>query len=244
MAENVTLQKYLARLAPHGRALFRMAHAITENAELAEYALLSAVRAAYLSLGDDVPFRDSIRHAVAGQALRQLARRNHEDYPADFSCFELSGDGGGEVGAWLAAEKPEIRRLLLLRYGCGLGSSDAGRALGISRQAARRMMAAAQANFGRALGNVPFDKAMARAARRELNRTDTAAPDMGALLRAFEADLRSAQKPRFSVRRAVRAGLCGLCALILAATFWLFAAISAAPKSPPATPEASVEELT
>lgn len=104
MAENVTLQKYLARLAPHGRALFRMAHAITENAELAEYALLSAVRAAYLSLGDDVPFRDSIRHAVAGQALRQLARRNHEDYPADFSCFELSGDGGGEVGAWLAAK--------------------------------------------------------------------------------------------------------------------------------------------
>ena len=85
---------------------------------------------------------------------------------------------------------------------------------------------------------------MARAARRELNRTDTAAPDMGALLRAFEADLRSAQKPRFSVRRAVRAGLCGLCALILAATFWLFAAISAAPESPPATPEASVEELT
>lgn len=54
---------------------------------------------------------------------------------------------------------------------------------------------------------------MARAARRELSRTDTAAPDMGALLRTFEADLRGAEKPRFSraqggaraILRAVRA---------------------------------------
>lgn len=35
---------------------------------------------------------------------------------------------------------------------------------------------------------------MARAARRELSRTDTAAPDMGALLRTFEADLRGRGK--------------------------------------------------
>ena len=181
MSENVTLQKYLSRLTPHCRELFRMAHAITENAELAEYALLSAMRSAYLSLGDDVPFRDSIRHAVVEQSLGQLSRRDREEYPPDFRCFELPGDNG-EVGAWLAAEKPETRRLLLLRYGCGLGSGDAGRALGVSRQAARAMMAAAQANFSRALGNLPFDKTMARAARRELSRTDTAAPDMGALL--------------------------------------------------------------
>lgn len=133
MAENVTLQKYLSRLTPHCRELFRMAHAITENAELAEYALLSAMRSAYLSLGDDVPFRDSIRHAVVEQSLGQLSRRDREEYPPDFRCFELPGDNG-EVGAWLAAEKPETRRLLLLRYGCGLGSGDAGRALGVSRR--------------------------------------------------------------------------------------------------------------
>ena len=245
MSENVTLQKYLSRLTPHCRELFRMAHAITENAELAEYALLSAMRSAYLSLGDDVPFRDSIRHAVVEQSLGQLPRRDREEYPPDFRCFELPGDNG-EVGAWLAAEKPETRRLLLLRYGCGLGSGDAGRALGVSRQAARAMMAAAQANFSRALGNLPFDKTMARAARRELSRTDTAAPDMGALLRTFEADLRGAEKPRFSVRKGVRALFCGLCVLILAFAFWLFAAITAAPTPESvATPPAEyVEELT
>lgn len=104
MAENVTLQKYLSRLTPHCRELFRMAHAITENAELAEYALLSAMRSAYLSLGDDVPFRDSIRHAVVEQSLGQLSRRDREEYPPDFLRFELPGDNG-EVGAWLAAEK-------------------------------------------------------------------------------------------------------------------------------------------
>ena len=211
MAENVTLQKYLSRLTPHCRELFRMAHAITENAELAEYALLSAMRSAYLSLGDDVPFRDSIRHAVVEQSLGQLSRRDREEYPPDFRCFELPGDNG-EVGAWLAAEKPETRRLLLLRYGCGLGSGDAGRALGVSRQAARAMMAAAQANFSRALGNLPFDKTMARAARRELSRTDTAAPDMGAaphlrgrFARRGKASLFRAQGGARAILRAVRA---------------------------------------
>ena len=87
---------------------------------------------------------------------------------------------------------------------------------------------------------------MARAARRELSRTDTAAPDMGALLRTFEADLRGAEKPRFSVRKGVRALFCGLCVLILAFAFWLFAAITAAPTPESvATPPAEyVEELT
>lgn len=108
------------------------------------------------------------------------------------------------------------------------------------------MMAAAQANFNRALGNLPFDKTMARAARRELSRTDTAAR-YGRALRTFEADLRGAEKPRFSrAAKGVRALFCGLCVLILAFAFWLFAAITAAPTPESvATPPAEyVEELT
>jgi len=243
MSENELIQKFLMRLQPHFAELYRMAHAITANAELAETALIYGMQSAFLDIGEDVSFREGVRRAVIQTALACLSTLNREEYPADFVCFELT-DEAGEVGAWLAGEKNETRHLMLLRYGCGLGAGDAGRALGISRQAVRRIMADAQANFERAVSSIPFDRAMLRAAKEELNRTDAFVADMGAVFRTFEASAQSGKKPQSFWKKAVRQIFCALFALILAGMVWLYAAITDAPEpeAPSPTPEFSLQQ--
>ncbi|MBE5766652.1 MAG: sigma-70 family RNA polymerase sigma factor [Clostridiales bacterium] len=236
-------EKTLSYLKVHYRELFRVAYAITGNAELAEVALIKALNTALSASEGKASMREVFMRAVADSAFSQHSHLDDDTYPLNFSCFEIAEESD-DIGAWLSAQKSEIRRILFLRFGCRLGLSSISRATGISRQEAKNILTQAQANFSRALSDIPFDRAIADHARQEMLRTDVYAPDPGSILRTCEANSRPAEKSRISVSRILRTVIGVLFALVLAVMFWLFAAVTGTkPNSAAATPSPAPIEI-
>lgn len=123
-------QGFLERLKPLYSEMFRAAHAITGNLELAQFVLQNAMLEAYLRRGewrDRMDFREGLMHAIRLVGLAELRReRRLQPVEQDWRGFEesegleLDPSGVERMRQMVAREKPEMRRMLMLRYGCGL----------------------------------------------------------------------------------------------------------------------------
>lgn len=229
------LRVYFARVRPVYGELFGMAHAICGNYELAEYSLQRAMlegfalNARYRGRSS---FREGLRNAVKRIAFTEAMNLRSErmestwdgfrhaslDEPADNALLEL-----------ISQEPAELRRLLILRYGCSLSASRAARVLDISADEARSKLSRFEARIKRRLGGkqrIRFDSMMEDACREELKSAAAGAPDMGAAYRSFEVEVSQAKAPVKHRASKLAAGvICGVLALVCAFAFLLLAVL-------------------
>lgn len=115
----------------------RHAPAGYEPADLAQETFLRFVRAgSYREQGRPIAYLMRIARSVCVDASR---KRRLETVPLDFDIAE-SGETGGDdaIDEALAKLSEDLREVVELRFGSGLGVGEVAHVLGISRFAARR----------------------------------------------------------------------------------------------------------
>ena len=242
MANNIAtiqadgLRTFFARVKPYYAELFNMAHAICGNYELAEYAVQSAIL--------DV-FRRGSPHSRAGlrETLRAQTREMAMEQARLIDDAELTWDGfredaieGAPDDAVLQAASQEgldVRRMLMLRYGCGVRARDIAHLLGVPTA----QVTGAVTRFTRRLKrrlppreHARLERTIARSARAWLERQDGGVPDPSAVYRSLEAELMEAGSGTHRISRALGHVVAIVVALFLAALFWLLMVLIQPPR--------------
>lgn len=251
------LQLYFARIRPIYRELFGMAHAICGNVEMAEYVLQRAILEGWTRRERGpgrVGFREGMRASLRRIAVQQALQLGAED--AELTWNELAPDVVGEPEDGLDApedgillkaihaESPEMRRLLMLHYGCGLRSQTIAR---LTDTASGQVQAQLDQFASRTRRKLPtrlrrqFDTALSRLIREALIQTSAGVPDPGTVYRTFEVEASQTRRsPRRYLFRALNAVVLVVLVALCAGLFWLIAVLmqSTEPAGAPDTPAA------
>ena len=126
------LRAFFARVRPCYRELFNMAHAICGNYELAEYAVQSAILDVFRrgSPRSRAGLRETLRAQTRAMAMEQARLIDDAELTWDgFREDAIEGAEGDVVLQAASLEPLENRRMLMLRYGCGLSAHDIARLL-------------------------------------------------------------------------------------------------------------------
>lgn len=222
------LRLYFARVKPVYAELFGMAHAITGNYDRAEYCLQRAILEGFLSrrrFRSARGFRESLRADMRRIALPEVKTSRELTFDA-FLESALTGPSPDSMRRLIEQEDAAMRRLILLRYGCGLNARGIARVLGMTARQADTLITRFERRVKRRLEpaqRLHVDTRLQDIAREEL--LSGASPDVGAVYRTFEAEASGTIKPVSIVSKfALR--LLYVAALLLIALFvWLIAAV-------------------
>ena len=119
----------------------------------------------------------------------------------------IEGAGGDAVLQAASLEPLENRRMLMLRYGCGLRARDIARLLDMPAAQVSGVLTRFSRRLKRRLPpreHARVERAIARSARAWLEKQNGGVPDAGAVYRSLEAELMEAGAPHAS--RFARAG--------------------------------------
>ena len=249
-------QAYLSKLAPIYTELFRVAHTIVGNGELAEYVLKKATYEAWQRRSEwqeRMSFSEGLGQTVRMVALVELQNIKHiGSFELDWQLppidpQDVSADQR-QILSKLSREGPELTRALMLYYGCGLRISQIAQVLGVRAAAARDMLYMFRTRLERSRQRMGdkhhMEDNLERLLLAMLSLVAEDVPDSGALFRAFERDVAFAPKPRLSKGRVMGIILGALGAILCAVVFWVFA-ILMEPDMPVVEPEAArIEELS
>lgn len=224
--ESDQLIPYLNRLKPLLTVLFRMGLVITGDRAQAEYALEQAMLAGWNS---GRRFRSS--RAFRRELERQMALcawetcEGQTEYPEAEDLF-LGGEGDG-VDRLLSRERPAMRRLILLYWGCGLRPDRIAGITGLSTGRVRRLIEQLRRRVRDSVSGTRShtDRMITELCREELAKP-VRLPDPSALLQALEAETEGQIGSGDGTRRAVRilsAVLAVLLVLILGAALYVTA---------------------
>lgn len=222
------LRLYFARVKPVYAELFGMAHAITGNYDKAEYCLQRAILQGFMSrrrFRSARGFRESLKSDMRRIALSGDMEERELTFDA-FSESVLGGPAADPMRRLIEQEDAATRRLILLRYGCGLAARQIARALDMPAKQADTFVARFEKRVKRRLDSAQrahIESRLQDICREEL--LSGAAPDAGAVFRTFEAEASGTIRPAnlFSKLAARLAFVAAL--LVLALLIWLIAAV-------------------
>ena len=230
------LRAFFARVRPYYRELFNMAHAICGNYELAEYAVQSAILDIFRrgTPRSRAGLRENLRARVRAMAVEQARLIDDAELTWDgFREDAIEGAEGDVVLQAASLEPLENRRMLMLRYGCGLRARD----IALLLDAPAAQVATALTRFTRRLKRrLPpreqprAERAIARSARAWLEKQSVGVPDAGAVYRSMEAELMEAGAPAHRVSRVLGRVVTVVIAIFLAALFWLLMVLIQPPR--------------
>lgn len=222
---------FLVRIRPLISGLFNAAHYIAGNSELAEYVTQEAVMSLYVSgsrAGGKAGLREAVLREIRVRALRAVRRGERDE-----DLRPLPEGVEGDALKILAAQPPELQREVILRYGCGLSTRQAARAMGLTdaqvRTDVRRFLSRAERALPDDLSRWSAERELSLELKRHLYREGGAAFDQAAMLRALEQEAERVKMPRRIVRRGLSFALTALAALLCAALFWLLAVLMEGP---------------
>lgn len=227
MQSNDALRAYYKRVVPIMPELFNMAHAICGNYDLAEYAVQYMLQEMWH--GDargGMGFRDGLRNTLRRVAFEEALEPRTE--APELTWNGLGAESDEPVLGLLAAESVEIRRMLALRYGCGLPNARIARLVGVTGGEVREALERFEQRVARKLPPQERRRAETRIAEsiaQAFRRTDDAMPSLGAIYRSFEAEVSDAGRPGHLAARIVKRLICVVLAAVCAAIFWLTAAL-------------------
>lgn len=217
------LERYLGRIRPIYHYLFNLAHAVTGSGEAARYALQCAVLQGWIADEDAAGqhgFREAMRRFVIRAALRaDGGEQDWEGLPA--------GGEGDPLRVLISQESVEMQRVLALRCGCRLSARQIARACGMDARRVGSMLRRFEARMRRRLQGAAgqrIDKRIDRAVRAALHQPVSGAPDMGSVLRSFQAEAVDAIRPSRLPVRIVQLIIAAVLTLVCMAAFW-FAAV-------------------
>ena len=222
------LRVYFARVKGVYRELFNMAHAICGNYELAEYAVQRALLTCFLRSGrlkSRVGFRENLRAAVRREAVEQVLLLGDAELNWDgFREDAIDGAQGDLVLSMASGESSDARRLIMLRYGCGL---RAGRIARVLKVPPKQIKSALDRFERRVRRRIPakergrVDARIALSARAWLSQHAASVPDTGTVYRSFEAEVMETGGGGTHFSRIFAAVLTGILAVFCAGVFWL-----------------------
>ena len=229
--ESEDFQLYLSRVRPIYHQLFNMAHAITGNCDLAEYSLQYAMMDFWAaSGGTQHGFREGLRNTLIQAAMRTA------DASAEFTWNGLICENSEEEAdiarQLIAQESIELRRVLGLKYGCGMSVRRIGRIMGIEPKRIQMALNRFEARTRRKLEpnlRRRFDGMMYHCVKADFNQVSPLAPDMGNVFRTFQADAAAMTRPSKLPARILRCVLAAVLALVCVAGFWLAAVLMQPP---------------
>ena len=223
-------QLYFNRIRPIYHQLFNLAHAITGNCDQAEYCLQYAMLDCWANADASANrhgFRESLRNSTIHAALRLT---QSEDGKAEFDWDGLAArEGEPSTVVHLIAQEPlETRRMLALRYGCGLSLRRIARLTACEKGRVQARLHRFEARARRRLSGGDRRRAdllIAQAVRAQLALPSPQAPEISSVFRTFQADAASISRPSRLPVRILRGVLAIALALICVAAFWLAAVL-------------------
>ena len=224
------IQLYFSRIRPIYHQLFNLAHAIAGNCDQAEYCLQYAMLDCWAN-GDASAnrhgFRESLRSSVIRTALRMS---QSEEGKSEFDWDGLSAreEGASPVATFIVQEPMEARRILALRYGCGLTLRQIARLVGCEAGRVQTLLRRFEARVRRRLSGGDQRRAdllIAQAVRAQMALPCPQAPEIGSVLRTFQADAASITRPSRLPMRILHAVLALVLALLCILAFWLTAVL-------------------
>lgn len=230
------LRAFFARVRPCYRELFNMAHAICGNYELAEYAVQSALLAIFRqgSPRSHVGLRESLRASVRRTALEQVRLIDDAELTWDGFCEDaIEGAQNDPVLSAASQESTDVRRMLMLRYGCGLRAREIARLADISPAQVTQTLTRFERRVRRRLPSrerARVERSIERSALAWLRERNDGVPDPGAVLRSLEAELVENDAPGGKISRAAFGALSLLLGVLLACLFWLLMVLLAPPQ--------------
>lgn len=218
------LEQYLSRIRPIYPYLFNLAHAVTGSCESAQYALQCAMLQGWTADEDSAGhhgFREAMRRLVIHAALKAEAAEQ------DWEGLPLFGEGD-PVSRLIAQEPVEMQRILALHGACGLShrriacicGMDAKRVGGMLRRFEARMRRRLPGTSGQRV-----DRRINHAVRAAMQQLCPGAPDMGAVLRSFQADAASTVRPSRLPVRIAQGVIAAVLTIVCMAAFWLAAVL-------------------
>lgn len=229
---------YIEKLRPIYVELFRMAHVIVGNLELAEYVLRKAVYEAYRRRGEwreRMSFAEGLQQTVRMVGLAELQSiRAVGSFESDWAPPELPPDADPDQRALLSRvqrESPELVRELMLYYGCGLKVSQIAQIMAEKPTDVkdalfrfRRRLERSRAHFQKGAKHAMEDQ-LERLLLALLGMPGEDVPDSGVVFRAFERDADAAPRARRPVSHLIAGLLVVAGALVCALMFWLVAVL-------------------
>lgn len=231
------LRVYFARIRPLCRELFGMAHAICGNYELAEYAMQRAILEGFHRTGRSksrIGIRENMRGLVRRIAYEQTLLIDDAELTWDgFQADKIDGAGEDQVLRLAASEEVDVRRMLVLRYGCQMRVREIAHLVGASPKQVSSALDRFERRLGRRLAarqHMRVEAMISRSAREALSREPNA-PDAGAVFRSFEAEASQPEgRPRVALR-ALNGVLAIVLALVCVVIFWVVAVLIQSPES-------------
>lgn len=227
-AEHEEFQLYFSRIRPIYHQLFNLAHAITGSRERAAYCLQYAMLDCW-SAGDANAgahgFRESLRSAVIRAALKD---KPANDSDLDWDALHADSESGDPLLRAILQENTDLRRMLALKFGCGLSNRRIARVMDLDAARVQTQLRRFEVRTKRRLSVADrrrFDIYIMRAVRGQLSLPSPHAPEMAATFRTFQADAASVSRPSRLPARILRAILAAVLALFCIAAFWLTAVL-------------------
>ena len=218
------MRLYFNRVHPMCGELFAMAYVICGDYDDAEYVLQKVMINCWHNGSKRRgarSFNEALRQEIRRVALSRLG--NAEDDWDQFGEDDFGGDIDDPVLRLFRRERTEVRRVLMLRYGCGLSLGQTGKVMELNKTQISRIITKFQKKAKRALdaeSRGKLDSLLTGICRRQLAERGAEMPDIGALYRNFEAEASSGYSPvghiasRIAVFVAVVALMAVLCGVI------------------------------
>lgn len=220
--DNEDIQLYLSRVRPAYHQLFNIAHAVTGSAAQAEYCLQFALLDCWQG-GENSHrgLRDALKRAV----IRCALKNSGADAP-DWDAMHTQDTDPDTTRRLIAQESIETRRILALKYGCGLSYGRIAKLTDIEAARVRQITDRFEARTRRKLEpseHRKYDVLIQRAIRSYFAEAGALAPEMNSVFRSFQADAADIAKPSKLPMRIVKWFFAALLAIICIAAFWITA---------------------
>lgn len=224
------MRLYFNRVRPMCRELFAMAYVICADYDDAEYVLQKVILNCWHGgrrRRGLRGFRESLREETRRIAMTRL--RGREDDWDQFGAEDLEGLPDDPVLRILQRERAEVRRVIMLRYGCRLSLRNTGRVMEMPKADVNRLIVKFQKKARRGLDAETRGKLETRlteVCQQQLAERGAEMPDIGALYRNFEAEASAGYSPvgHFASRAAAFAAVVALM-LIIGGVIWGVSAI-------------------
>ena len=227
-SEQDDFQLYFSRLRPICHQLFNLAHAITGSCEQAEYCLQYAMLDCWAA-GNASASRHGFREGLRNSAMRVALRiAGTEDAEYDWDGLAAQEDETDPLLLLIAQESAEMRRVLALRYGCGLSPRRIARLTNAEPARIQTLLKRFDARMRRRLSASDRrrgDTLLTQAIRGRMSQPGPLAPEMNSVFRTFQADAESISRPNRLPARILRCALAAILALFCVAAFWLAAVL-------------------
>lgn len=227
MQTTEDLRAYFSRATPAIPELYNMAYAICGSYDLAEYALQYALMEGWFGeTHGGMGFREGLRNTLRQVAFEEaLEPRNQTP---EFTWDGLTAPSDDPVLAQLSKESLETRRVVALRYGCGLSVGRVARVTGLTASKVRGILERFARSAGRRLPASQrrrFETHLARAVDRQFDLPDDSMPSLGALYRSFEAEASENRRPSHLASKVLKKVILCVLAALCALVFWLAAVL-------------------